>query len=401
MHRNYLLALLSVGLLASCASEDTGTTAQDCGERCDGAISAICELELRGKGMRDLEVDYLPNVLACENGGGSLESLKALAISARSFAYYKIRDEKVTLRDGQSDQVYSCGKVPTALHEQAVKATSGRILRYERTYVAGFHLAGALQSGPTCQGGTTGPYASTEERVTYNENLSGHNINQSTAGWPNKENYANRGCLSQNGANCLADEGMLADEIIRFYYGADIEVVQTVGDCVVPGDYSDDTTGEAWVGHDCAYDRSICDFTANGQASECIEWYDDGPSQALYGFCSIECEGFCPNKGGEPSSFCAEIDQDKGHCTIAPSTENDHCTNIAGTEPLVVKRWVGDSGAKETYKAVCAPPGGRAIECSPTNSPTGECIDTDSMQCDGNLRTGFCPGGANIVCCSP
>lgn len=30
---------------------------------------------------------------------------------------------------------------------------------------------------------------------------------------------------------------------------------------------------------------------------------------------------------------------------------------------------------------------------------SGICIDTSSQKCNGILKTGFCPGGSNILCC--
>ena len=41
-----------------------------------------------------------------------------------------------TIRDGQSDQVFGCGRTPSAEHIRAVQETSGQILTYRNSYVA-------------------------------------------------------------------------------------------------------------------------------------------------------------------------------------------------------------------------------------------------------------------------
>ena len=33
------------------------------------------------------------------------------------------------------------------------------------------------------------------------------------------------------------------------------------------------------------------------------------------------------------------------------------------------------------------------------DSNKGTCIDTNSQTCDGLLKSGYCPGGSNILCC--
>ena len=50
----------------------------------------------------DIEDDYLPHVVACENDGAGPEALRAQAVAARSYAYYKI-GESVPVTDGQGD----------------------------------------------------------------------------------------------------------------------------------------------------------------------------------------------------------------------------------------------------------------------------------------------------------
>ena len=56
----------------------------------------------------------------------------------------------------------------------------------------------------------------------------------------------NRGCMSQWGARCLENEnGADYMDILRFYYGEDIQVVQADGECVLPVDTTDGTASDS------------------------------------------------------------------------------------------------------------------------------------------------------------
>ncbi len=222
-------ALLLV--LASCGSEDIATRTQ-----APLLIDAYCEamVDVQGQGptLLDVEADYLPHVVNCENGAADQAALEAQAVAARSYLYYRLSTGG-SIGDGTGDQVYSCGREPGPEHVAAVEATSGRVLQYQGTQVAAFYVAGALQDGPSCTGGTDDP-TSTEQWVTYNEGLSGDAITQTELGFVSPSNHANRGCMSQNGGDCLAEQGYVVDDILRFYYGEDIEIVQAEGACVTP-----------------------------------------------------------------------------------------------------------------------------------------------------------------------
>lgn len=198
------------------------------------ALDALCSADVEGIGLVPVESDYLPHVIACENGAASFEALKAQAVAARSYLYYKANAYPGTpIQDGQGDQVYTCQNQPSAIHFEAVAATSGEILRYENTYVAAFYVAGAV---PTEQGCVAiagdNDYSSTEHYVTYNWGRRAGAVDQTNLGWVNAGNYANRGCQSQNGADCLSDAGWDYEDILRFFYGVDIDLVQSDGECV-------------------------------------------------------------------------------------------------------------------------------------------------------------------------
>lgn len=195
-------------------------------------LTAYCTATVEGRGEVDVETDYLPHVVNCENGGAAFEALAAQAIAARSYLYYEL-DRAGSIGDGTGDQVYTCGREPSEDHYRAVEATSGIVLQYMGTQVAAFYVAGALQEPPDCRGGTDDP-TNTERYVTYNEGKSGDGIDQTTLGFVDPTNHANRGCMSQNGSHCLAGLGWPHRDILRFYYGEDIEMVQAEGDCIAP-----------------------------------------------------------------------------------------------------------------------------------------------------------------------
>jgi hypothetical protein len=155
---------------------------------------------------------------------------------------------------------------------------------------------------------------------------------------------------------------------------------------------------ETFVGTDCSADAAVCDFSFDGVNSQCVDWFD-ADQGALHGFCSVACEGTCPDKAGEAPTYCADFRNDPGVCASVPAAVNDGCNDMPGTILQVVPRFVGNSGAAQGWKGVCAPPG-NGTECETNEGLGGECFDTDSMTCGGTLHTGLCPGGSNIKCCT-
>ena len=191
------------------------------------SIEPHCEANVIGRGQLDVERRYLPRVVACENASGGIEALKAQAVAARSYLYYRM-ESSGTIRDGTRDQVYSCARRPTRKHRRAVDATQGQILAYAGEVVAGFFVAGALSDAAPCIGDGADRF-DTERFVTYNWDQVGEWVEQTLLGFRDPRNVANRGAMSQHGANCLAAEGWRYDEILRYYYGSDIDLVQADG----------------------------------------------------------------------------------------------------------------------------------------------------------------------------
>jgi hypothetical protein len=231
-------------------------------------LDAYCSITVRGVGTIDLEGDYLPHVVHCENGGADMESLKAQAVAARTYAYYKI-ETSGSVADGTSDQVYSCGSPPSRAHYDAVAATAGEVLMYRGIVIAGFFVAGANPSNRSscvARSGDSDP-TRTERYVTYNDGLTGSAIHQTSLGWISPTNNRNRGCLSQWGSRCLDERGTGYRGILRFYYGADIVIETAVGSCVgcTPSaetcngrDDDCDTTIDEGLSRDCGSDVGEC-----------------------------------------------------------------------------------------------------------------------------------------------
>ncbi len=230
------LVTLAQMLLAVACGMDQGPDLETRRQR----IMAYCTVNLEGQSI-PTESDYLPHVVACENGSAPFEALKAQAVAARTFAYYKM-DSSGILHDGTGDQVYTCSRQPQQVHYDAVNATAGQVLRYDSVTICSFFVAGAIPSTNDCVAAASdSDPTNTERYVTYNEGLTGNNIHQTTLGWVNSGNDYNRGCLSQNGSSCL-DSRRSYDyrDILRFYYGADIAIVTAEGPCIQPRDGDSD-----------------------------------------------------------------------------------------------------------------------------------------------------------------
>jgi hypothetical protein len=179
--------------------------------------------------------------------------------------YYKlIQEGKTFMLDSTADQVYTPGgtgvnTAPLQRHIDAAIATEGEILRYPSSTTLGVNVAAFFRAGlrPDSDGpdgagpnenhfpsgapfGVAEPAfddaasAGGESSVTYNRGRGGFGntdpatkIITSPSG--SSSSPSNRGAMSQNGSDFLADGGWNYVDILRFYYGADIrlEVVQS------------------------------------------------------------------------------------------------------------------------------------------------------------------------------
>ena len=248
-------------------------------------FNALPTINVTGSGNVDTEGDYVPNVVKCENGLASFEALKAQAVAARTFAYYKM-DLQGFINDGTSDQVYSCAGSAGTIHHQAAQATEGEILwvrdnigSQNDVLIASFYVAGSIPDanqafdfnapGVIVGAGDPDP-TSTEHFVTYTyaNGLSGGFNRGSTLGFrgtTTNPNWPNRGASSQNGADFLSDNSVSYLDILKYYYGADIQLrtATTAGSGVGYGLKTlvnfDDYTGSTdptITGHEGTFHRS-------------------------------------------------------------------------------------------------------------------------------------------------
>ncbi len=85
--------------------------------------------------------------------------------------------------------------------------------------------------------------------------------------------------------------------------------------------------------------------------------YEDGFCHRA-GFCSAECEGYCPDQTGSDPTFCAP-DPDRsdefGICVSKATDNNGSCADLEGTIDRTAERFIGTSGALPASAEVCLP----------------------------------------------
>lgn len=267
--------------------------------------SAYCQANVTGKGLKATEDDYLPRVVACENGNASPEALKAQAIAARSTLYWHLAtDGKIC--DGQGCQVYTCSREVEQKHRDAVSATSGQYLAYGGMLTYGFYVNGSTSFDASCRNQGTG---SNNSRVTFNGGKTGTSVTQTTLGYVGPPGFGqNRGCMSQNGADCLADQGKSYTDILKFYYGDDIQIVTAPGSCVeAPA-----SSGACAQDVDCTNNSSGQGVVCHQGA--CVDGCRSNGDCGSSGTCaggSASTPGTCSNAPAELGSSC-QADSDCG-----------------------------------------------------------------------------------------
>ena len=111
---------------------------------------------------------------------------------------------------------------------------------------------------------------------------------------------------------------------------------------------------QKWVGSGCAKD-SECNFASGAASATCHRFTPTGGSAEL-GFCTVACEGFCPDRAGASPTFCTSLDGGlTGRCVAKSHTTNQSCAAIAGTEAKLASRFIGTSSAPVASATVCLP----------------------------------------------
>lgn len=343
-----LIPALFISTAVGCSTTDPDEAALE-DAVVSNPIAAFCQVYVAGVGTIGMEDNYLPHVIACENGGANLEALKAQAIAARSVAYHEMNKDG-SICDSQNCQVYSCGVQPSAIHYQAVNETSGMYMSYNNNITYAFYVDGDHNTAPpSCVGN---PWAPREQYVTYNQGRTGYNVEQSTLGWVvpiGSSAYGqNRGGMSQWGARCLENnKGYDYRDILEFYYGADIGIYQAYGTCVGdvdPGGCSCDQgiyhngdpipPSQTFCGmRVCGLDDNIYECTSGGWSSvaglscgqnqcSCAQGidYKGNPIDPAHTECNVRTCGLdnqfydCQGAGWTPTGESCPIGDDASDC---------------------------------------------------------------------------------------
>lgn len=113
-------------------------------------------------------------------------------------------------------------------------------------------------------------------------------------------------------------------------------------------------SGPLWVGSPCVTDND-CGFVSGENFGFCYDFVDR-TTGTTKGFCSLVCDGFCPDKDGAPTTFCIEADVGGvGVCAQKAEAENNFCANVDGTIAAETARFVDQSGAPTGTAQACVP----------------------------------------------
>lgn len=120
----------------------------------------------------------------------------------------------------------------------------------------------------------------------------------------------------------------------------------------------DESEGFAWHGSTCeaGAESDTCGYMDRaGCHSYTVNESDNQPRET--GFCTAPCQGYCEDMPGKATTFCAKLsaDDEMGRCVSKAEPVNQDCDAITGAEPVVVDRFVGDSGVPEAEATVCLP----------------------------------------------
>jgi hypothetical protein len=296
-------------LVSGCAA-----TADDDGDLDEGAgvkDAAVVESIYTVDGWMSLEDAYVPRVCTQENGAADFEALKAQAVAARTYLLRAMRDDTSLgttsnpVGNGEHFQAYA--KTANQGCIDAAQQTRGMVGKYQGQIVIGNYVAG---SSVNADGSLGNDYSSTEKWVTYNEGKTGSNVT------PTKLSYTarsdNRGCMGQNRADWLSRQGYGFVDILRYFYGADLEVGSVDGGSTGGGSGSGDACGGITYQGQCA--GSVVSWCENGalQSYDCANkaqtcgWQDDSVGNNCVAAPVSSCEslGYAGACDGAVLSWC-------------------------------------------------------------------------------------------------
>lgn len=261
-------------------------------------------------GWLDIEQQYLPRVCTQENGKAAYLALEVQAIAARTYLLRHMRDDPSVgtpskpVVNGESFQAYAASANPGCV--QATNATKGVVGLFQSELIVANYVAGALVRNDGSKGKDP---THTEKFVTYNEGLSGDAVTPAPKPIALPDRSDNRGCMGQNRADFLASSGYSTEEILRHFYGADLELNRTpsarpgCGNIPTSGSCDDDVF--TWCAEDvvetfdCARRGGRCVIQENGTAG-CA----DPETPADCG--AVSYEGVCE---GDTLKWCSDYNR--------------------------------------------------------------------------------------------
>lgn len=108
---------------------------------------------------------------------------------------------------------------------------------------------------------------------------------------------------------------------------------------------------EPFIGKPCTQEDD-CNFTEGDRTGFCLRLRDD----TSRGFCSITCQGFCPDHPQYATTFCiASSNPNLGICVPKAERINSHCGDIPGAVTEFHDRFIGESSAPSAREHVCVP----------------------------------------------
>ncbi|MFH2005617.1 MAG: polysaccharide deacetylase family protein [bacterium] len=111
---------------------------------------------------------------------------------------------------------------------------------------------------------------------------------------------------------------------------------------------------DPWIGDPCT-DPSECDFMSGDVPGECFTFQTSDTGE-LAGFCTVPCDGYCPDLDGTAPTFCvASPDPAVGVCASKAWPINESCATIPGTHADEQDRFILSSGASPSTALVCVP----------------------------------------------
>jgi len=121
---------------------------------------------------------------------------------------------------------------------------------------------------------------------------------------------------------------------------------------VFPRLHADDPVDLPYLGEAC--DPVADDCWQIEYQSWCEPTHPEDPTRRT-GLCTLPCEGYCLDRPGAATTFCARVEPGAGQCVGREASQNAWCDDVPGTEPRVRSRFVGGSGAPPASASVCVP----------------------------------------------